>query len=177
MRGYRDGENPGRWRGHLDHLLPKRSKVRAIEHHAALPYEEMGEFMSVLRTRDGVAARALEFAILTAAGTGEVLGARWDEIDLANKVWAIPASRMKSHREHRAPLSKPALAILKAMKGDDGREVHVPERSGRRLAIWYCSCFCAAWAIAILQRTGFVQHFAIGLETRPHFSVRLLRLR
>jgi integrase len=125
VRGYRDGENPARWRGHLDHLLPKRSKVRAVEHHAALPYQAISEFIRSLRTRDGIAARALEFAILTAARTGEVLGARWDEMDLENEVWTIPASRMKSHREHRVPLSEPALAILKAVKGDDGSRVYV----------------------------------------------------
>lgn len=82
-RGYRAGDNPARWRGHLDNLLPQRSKVRAVEHHAALPYVEIGAFLAELRQQDGVGARALEFAILTAARTGEVIGARWDEINLA----------------------------------------------------------------------------------------------
>ena len=115
VRGLRSGENPARWRGHLDHLLPRRSKVRKVRHHAALPYAEMGPFMALLRDRPAVAARALEFAILTAARTGEVLGSRWDEIDMVQRLWTVPADRMKAGKEHRVPLSEPALAILRAM--------------------------------------------------------------
>ena len=95
VRGYRDGENPARWRGHLDKLLPARTKVRQVEHHAALPYTELPGFCLALREREAVAARALEFLILTATRTGEVIGARWSEIDLINKIWTIPAVRMK----------------------------------------------------------------------------------
>jgi integrase len=113
-RGYRTGENPARWRGHLDHLLPPRSKVRRVEHHAALPYTEIGAFMAVLRQDSSVGARALEFTILTAGRTGEVFGATWDEID--GKVWTIPGERMKAGREHRVPLSIAALALLKQMR-------------------------------------------------------------
>ncbi len=116
VRGYRDGENPARWRGHLDKLLPARSKVREIEHHAALPYAELPAFLAGLREQEGIAARALEFLILTAARTGEVIGARWNEIDLLDKVWTVPAARMKAHREHRVPLSPRALAILGEMQ-------------------------------------------------------------
>jgi integrase len=116
VRGFRQGENPARWRGHLDVLLPARSKVRQVEHHAALPYSEIGTFMAALKTRQAVAARALEFAILTAARTGEVLGARWDEVGLQAKVWTVPASRMKGGREHRVPLSPPAISVLKEMQ-------------------------------------------------------------
>jgi integrase len=116
VRGYRDGDNPARWRGHLDHLLPARGKVRRVKHHAALPYAELPGFMVSLRTRDATAARALEFAVLTAARTGEVIGAKWDEIDLAGRVWVIPAARMKAGVEHRVPLSGPALEILNGMK-------------------------------------------------------------
>lgn len=115
-RGYRQGDNPARWRGHLDKLLPPRRKVRAVKHHAALPYDEIGEFLTALRTRDAIAARALEFTILTAARTGEVLGATWDEVNLKTKVWAIPAARMKSGREHRVPLSDAAIAVLEQMR-------------------------------------------------------------
>jgi integrase len=115
-RGYRTGENPARWRGHLDNLLPKKSKVQRIEHLAALPYAELPAFMAELRTREGIAERALEFLILTAARTGEVIGAKWSEIDFAGRQWVIPPERMKSGREHRVPLSAPALAILEAMK-------------------------------------------------------------
>jgi integrase len=115
-RGYRQGENPARWRGHLENLLPKKSKVRRVEHHAALPYPEIGEFMVELRQHEGIAARALEFAILTAARTGEVIGAKWSEIDLEARLWVIPGERMKSGREHRVPLSEPAMAILRALQ-------------------------------------------------------------
>ena len=110
--GHRTGDNPARWRGHLEHRLPKPSKVRAVEHHAALPYREMAEFMTELRQQDGVAARALEFTILTAARAGEVQGARWSEINLAERVWTVPASRMKGGKEHRVPLSDAALTAV-----------------------------------------------------------------
>jgi integrase len=116
VRDYRDGENPARWRGHLDKLLPAHSKVRQVEHHAALPYTEMAAFLATLRQQQGMAARALEFAILTAARTGEVIGARWNEIDLLDKTWTLPAARMKAHREHRVPLSAGVLAILEEMQ-------------------------------------------------------------
>jgi integrase len=115
-RGYRDGENPARWRGHLENLLPNRHKVRAVKHHAALPYAEIPAFLAKLRTRDGIAARALEFLILTAVRTGEVLGARWNEF--SGDVWTIPAERMKAGRDHRVPLSKRAVAILAALPRD-----------------------------------------------------------
>jgi integrase len=112
VRGHREGENPARWRGHLEKLLPPRRKVAAVEHHAALPYAELPAFMGALAQREGFAARALELLILTAARTGEVLGARWSEIDLEGRLWTVPAGRMKAGREHRVPLSDGALAIL-----------------------------------------------------------------
>jgi integrase len=115
-RGFRQGENPARWRGHLDILLASRVKVRRVTHHAALPYVELPGFLLKIRQRDAVAARALEFAILTATRTGEVLGARWEEIDLENKIWTVPASRMKAGREHRVPMSTVALGIVKRLK-------------------------------------------------------------
>ena len=114
--GHRDGENPARWRGHLDKLLPARSKVRAVEHHAAMPYGELPAFLPTLRKEQGTAARALEFLILTAARTGEVIGARWNEMNLLDRTWAVPAARMKAHREHRVPLSVRAIAILNEME-------------------------------------------------------------
>ncbi len=89
-RGYREGENPARWRAHLDKLLPKKTKVRRVEHHAALPYPEIGAFMAELQEQQGIAAGALEFAILTAARTGEVIGAPWKEFNLAERLWTIP---------------------------------------------------------------------------------------
>lgn len=112
-KGLRSGENPARWRGHLDQLLPKRQRL-SRGHHAALAYDALPDFMANLRTRSAVAARALEFAILTAARSGEVLGAMWGEIDLDKKVWTVPASRMKAGREHRVPLSPRAMKIIQA---------------------------------------------------------------
>ncbi|MDR5743242.1 tyrosine-type recombinase/integrase [Caballeronia sp. LZ029] len=113
VRGYRTGENPARWRGHLDKLLPKRSNVQKVEHHAALPYAELGAFFQEVQKQEGAAARALELLILTAARTGEIIGARREEFDLKAKVWTIPAARMKMGKEHRVPLSPAALAIVK----------------------------------------------------------------
>jgi integrase len=113
VSGFRDGENPARWRGHLDHLLPAARRVRAVEHHVALPYQQVGAFMARLRENMSMAARCLEFTILTAARRGEARFATWDEIDFEAKTWTVPAARMKSGREHRVPLSKPALALLK----------------------------------------------------------------
>jgi integrase len=115
-RGYRTGENPARWRGHLENLLPKRSKVQRVEHHAALPYAELADFMTKLRRQEGVAARALEFAVLTAARTSEAIGAKWAEIDFGARLWTVPAERMKGGKEHRVPLSDRAIEILEEMQ-------------------------------------------------------------
>jgi integrase len=119
VRGYRNGENPARWRGHLDKLLPKPSavkKLKGVRHHPALPYAETPAFVAELRKREGIAARALDFAILTAARSGEVLGARWEEFDLGAAVWVVPPARMKGgDKEHRVPLAPTALRIIKDM--------------------------------------------------------------
>jgi len=115
-RGYRQGENPARWRGHLENLLPGISKVRRVKHHAALPYVEIGDFMAQLKQQEGIAARALEFTIFTAARTGEVIGASWSEINFAERLWTIPAERMEAGKEHRVPLSDAALAIVEQMQ-------------------------------------------------------------
>lgn len=114
-KGHRSGENPARWRGHLDQLLPKRQRL-SRGHHTALAYEALPMFMADLRSRDAVAACALEFVILTAARSGEVLGAQWEEIDLGKKIWTIPPARMKAGREHRVPLSPRAIEIVEAMQ-------------------------------------------------------------
>ncbi|AUQ57428.1 putative phage integrase, catalytic core [Phaeobacter inhibens] len=110
--GIRTGDNPARWRGHLDHLLPKPTKVKAVKHHPALPHAEIAEFMEDLSRRAGVAARALGFTILTAARSGETRGATWAEIDLNAKLWTVPAERMKAGKEHRIPLTPEAIACL-----------------------------------------------------------------
>jgi integrase len=113
VRGWRSGENPARWRGHLDHLLPKSKRAR--EHHAAMDYRAVPDFIGKLRARDSVPAMALEFLIVTAARSGEVRGAIWSEIDMTAKVWTIPAARMKAGHEHRVPLSSRALRILERL--------------------------------------------------------------
>jgi integrase len=113
-KGFREGENPARWRGHLDHLLPRPSKL-ARGHHAAMPYEDVAAFIAKLRKREATSALALELCILTAARSGEILGVRWPEIDLDKKIWTVPADRMKAGREHRVPLSPRALAILRQL--------------------------------------------------------------
>jgi integrase len=115
-RGYRDGENPARWRGHIAQILPVRSRLTR-GHHKALPYDAIPAFVGALHQREAVAALALEFTILTAARTGEVIGGKWDEVDLENAIWTIPASRMKAGKEHRVPLSPRAVEILKSTQG------------------------------------------------------------
>ena len=114
-KGLREGPNPARWKGNLALTLPAKRKVSTVKHHPAVPVKDMPSFFKVLRSREGIAARALEFLTLTAARSGEVRGAQWNEIDLTKKVWVIPAERMKAKREHRVPLSKQAIALLKAL--------------------------------------------------------------
>lgn len=121
-RGYRTGENPARWKGHLQHVLPARDHIKKRNHHAALPYPELPSFMADLRRREGIAARALEFTILTAARTGETIGARWDEISFSEKAWTVPAGRIKDGRKHRVPLSERALALLKALPHESNND-------------------------------------------------------
>jgi integrase len=116
VRGFRQGPNPAIWKGNLAHILPARAKVRKVEHHAALPLDDVPGFLAVLRGRDGMSARALEFTILTVARTGETLGARWGEIDLAAQAWIVPADRMKAGREHRVPLSGAVLDVLEKVR-------------------------------------------------------------
>lgn len=123
---YRTGDNPARWKGHLEHSLARPSKVSKVVHHPALPYRELAEFMVDLRARPGFAARALEFLILTAARSGEVRSATWNEVDLDNKVWSIPASRMKMEREHRVALSDTAVELLKLTPRLDGCDYLFP---------------------------------------------------
>lgn len=115
VRDYRTGENPARWKGHLDALLPQRSKVQKVEHRAALPYTGMGAFMAKLRNRTGLAAKALELQILTATRPGEAAGAQWVEFDLEGAQWIIPGERMKAGKEHRIPLSDAAVTLLRSL--------------------------------------------------------------
>lgn len=139
-KGLRTGENPARWRGHLDQLLPKRQRL-SRGHHTALPYADVPAFMADLRGRGATAARALEFAILTAARSGEVLGAIWAELDLHVAVWTVPAARMKAGREHRVPLSARAVELLQGLnaardmeKAKPGDPVFPSAKAGRPLS-------------------------------------------
>ena len=131
-RGYRDGENTARWKGHLDQLLAPRSKVRKVKHHPALPYDQVSAFMIALREQSGIAARALEFLIFTVTRTSETLNATWNEIDLTNRMWTIPAERMKAGREHRVPLSGAAVAVLKTMQTGRQSDYIFPGRKRRK---------------------------------------------
>lgn len=112
VHAHREGPNPAVWRGHLSILLPPPQKVQKVQHHTALPYDDIGKFMAELRQQKALSAKALELAILTATRTSEIINAQWDEFDLDNGVWTIPAARMKADREHRVPLSDRALTVL-----------------------------------------------------------------
>jgi integrase len=133
--GHRSGENPARWKENLDLVLPRRVKVGRVEHHAAMPAAELGDFMARLRADDGTIARALEFTIITCARTAEILGARWDEINMDERLWTIPGARMKAGREHRSPLSGRAVEILLGMqKRRSGEFVFPGYRQGKPLS-------------------------------------------
>lgn len=135
-RGWRQGDNPARWRGHLANLLPARGKVAAVEHHAAMPWQDVPAFLAALAERSGIAAKALAFAVLTATRSGETRGATWGEIDLSAAVWTIPGARMKAGREHRIPLSGAALDVLREAatlrQGDGPAALVFPGASGAK---------------------------------------------
>jgi len=130
--GLREGENPARWKGHLANVLAMANRTSRTKHHPALPYAELPAFMAELRAVAGIAARALEFTILTAARTGEARFARWSEFDLDGRVWAIPGERMKGDKDHRVPLSDQTLAILRELPRDPVSDAVFPGRSNGR---------------------------------------------
>ena len=134
VRGYRKGDNPARWRGHLDKLLPQPAKVVRIKHHPALPFTQAGQFMQQLRKDTAVASRALEFLILTAARTNEVIRAQWSDFDLDGKVWVVPAEHMKANRAHRVPLSAATIAALKGVQGLDDTYVFPGQKHDSHLS-------------------------------------------
>ncbi|MBU3711315.1 MAG: DUF4102 domain-containing protein, partial [Limnohabitans sp.] len=123
---YRQGENPARWKGHLEHSLAKPSKVAKVQHHAAMPYQDLPAFMHELRGRGGLGAKALELLILTGCRSGEIRGAVWAEIDLESKLWVIPAERMKMAQEHRVPLSASAIELLASLPRLEGTDLVFP---------------------------------------------------
>lgn len=153
VSGYRDGENPARWRGHLDKLLPARSKVQKVEHHAALPYADVGTFIADLRKREGIASRALEFSVLCASRSGEVRGAKWSEIDLAAALWTVPSDRMKAGKEHRIPLSPAAIALLKALPRTADSQLVFPAPRGAAL-----SNMALTAVLRRMDKGGLTQH-------------------
>jgi integrase len=172
-KGYRTGENPATWRGHLENLLPKQSRL-SRGHHAAIPYKELPAFVVGLREREAVAALALEYAILTAARSGEVLGARWSEIDLAAKVWTIPAERMKAAREHRIPLNDRTVEIVKNMEETKVSEFVFPgQRSGRPLSVMALEMVLRRMGIENATVHGFRSAFRDWAGNETHFPREL----
>jgi len=176
VRGFRQGDNPALWRGRLSHLLAARAKVQVVEHHAALPYGEMGAFMAALRGRDAVAARALEFTILTAARTGEVIGATWAEVDLDDAVWIVPASRMKAGREHRVPLSEPALAILRTMAERRPGESLFPSARGNPLSNMAMTMLLRRMERGDLTAHGFRSSFRDWAAERTAYASEVVEM-
>ena len=144
--GIRSGDNPARWRGHLDHLLPKPLNVRAVKHHPALPHSQIASFMSKLEKREGVAARALGFTILTAARSGETRGMTWSEVDLEKRTWTVPPDRMKSGKEHRIPLTDRAIALLGPCRDNTALVFESSARPGRPIS--------DMTMLAVLRRMG-----------------------
>jgi integrase len=134
VRGFREGENPARWRGHLSKILPAISKIHKVKHQSSLPYHQLPDFMADVRSRTGLGAAALELLILTAARTGEIIGMRGEEIDWQNALWVVPASRMKGSREHIVPLSIPALSLLKRLNPKPGQFVFPGQKSDTSLS-------------------------------------------
>jgi integrase len=179
VRGYRAGENPARWRGHLDKQLPARSKVRRVEHHAALPYAELPGFLVSLREQEGIAARALELAILTAARTGEVIGARWSEMDLVEKTWTLPAARIKAGREHRVPLPGRALAILQEMQPHrqaDDAFVFPGGKNGRPLSNMAFLMLLRRMGLDDVTAHGFRSSFRDWVAERTRFPAEVAEI-
>jgi integrase len=170
VRQHRTGDNPARWRGHLDKLLPKVSKVSKVQHHAALPYSEIGAFMAQLRRRETVTARALEFAILTASRPSEAIRARWSEIDMSDRLWIIPAARMKANREHRVPLSDAAMAIVEDMAARRESDFVFPGRgTGRAVSHTAFSDQLDAIGYQAVTAHGFRSTFRDWAAERTNF--------
>jgi integrase len=176
-RGYRDGENPARWRGHLENLLPRKTKVRQVVHHAALPYDELPAFMAQLREQTPIAARALEFTILTAGRTGEVLAATAQEIK--DRVWTVPAGRMKGGKEHRVPLAAPALAIVEqptSETADAGKFLFPGLKRGRPLSDMAMLKLLARSGRGDLTVHGFRSTFRDWAAERTNFPREVIEM-
>lgn len=169
VRGYRKGENPARWKGHLDKVLAAPKKVQKVEHHAALPVDEIGAFMRDLREREGIAARALEVLILTAARSGEVRGMTWGEINLDEAVWLVPADRMKAKREHRVPLSARVVEVLRSLPVVAGELVFPGMREGSPLSDMTVTAVLKRMGRADLTAHGFRSSFRDWAAERTNY--------
>lgn len=169
VRGYRKGENPARWKGHLDKVLAAPKKVQKVEHHAALPVDEIGAFMRDLREREGIAARALEVLILTAARSGEVRGMTWGEINLDEAVWIVPAERMKAKREHRVPLSVRVIEVLRSLPVVAGELVFPGMREGSPLSDMTVTAVLKRMGRADLTAHGFRSSFRDWAAERTNY--------
>ncbi len=170
----RDGENPALWRGHLQNVLPAKSRVHQVVHHAALDWRVMGDFMVPLREMEGVAPRAVELQILTSTRPGEAAGARWDEFDLDEKVWTIPGQRMKGRRKggdpHRVPLSADAMAVLKKMKGQDPTFVFPGWKPKTHLSDGACLAVLKRLGMGHLTNHGFRSSFRDWAAETTNFA-------
>jgi hypothetical protein len=172
VEGHRSGENPARWRGQLDQLLPKRQRLTR-GHPAAMPYADVAAFMTDLRAREAVAARCLELTILTVARSGEALGARWEEFDLDRKIWTVPPERMKGGREHRVPLSGRALDILRALyELRNGEYVFPGQKVNKPLSGMAMEMMLRRMKIENATVHGFVALLEIGPATKPTFLAK-----
>ena len=172
---FRSGDNPAAWNGALSHLLPAISKVQKIEHHKAVPYAEVPALMKQLMSNDSISAKALIFTILTGARTGETIGATWDEIDLGNKLWVIPAERMKAGREHRVPLCPRAIDLLKKLPRGT-RHVFANPRTGRGAQqSRHAACCCVVCATTAPPCTASGRRSQPGRASRPTTPVRSSR--
>ena len=160
-RGYLNGENPARLKGGLGELLPRAQKIKKVEHYAAVPYAQIHDFVQTLRSLKGTGPLALEFALLTAARTGEVVAAQWDEIDTTSKVWVVPAERMKAGREHRVPLCSRAMEILQTMKAAQQNYYVFPGHSITKNPHLSTGAF-----LAVMKRMGqYAQYTPHGLRS------------
>jgi len=158
---YRQGENPARWRGHLQEMLPAKTRVRNVKHHSALPYKDVPTFMAQLRGRDSISARALEFTILNANRTGEAIGAKWDEVDFSTKVWTVPADRMKAGKEHRVPLTDRAMEILKLLPRErENPYVFVSGKKGTALSNMAMLGFRSSFRDWCAEQTNYPRELA-----------------
>lgn len=174
--GYREGENPARWHGHLQELLPKPSKLKTVQHHPALAHQQIGDFYRALAAEKGLGARALQLTILTACRTSEVILARWQEIDLDRRVWIIPGERMKRGREHRVPLVPQSITILRRLEGQDATLVFPGSKEGKSLSNMAMLNVLKRMGRSELTVHGFRSTFRVWGAEQTTYSKEMLEL-